>query len=152
MGRAMKNAYRAPFPKGKTCGPFCGGAMASVFFSALLIVLSTLGWGPARGQIATSASITKADAQKVLKTIGSDKAKTRIYCQMTRLGGQLLQANERGDANKVDELFEKMYDLKERLGSEYTALIDGLQEVDPDSEVGHEITSTLDALDNLCGG
>ena len=31
-------------------------------------------------------------------------------------------------------------------------MIDGLQGIDPESEVGHEISSTLDALDNLCRG
>ena len=31
-------------------------------------------------------------------------------------------------------------------------MIDGLQDIDPQSEVGQEISSTLDALDNLCGG
>ena len=33
-----------------------------------------------------------------------------------------------------------------------TALIDELENIEPESEVGHEISSTLDALDNLCGG
>jgi hypothetical protein len=27
-----------------------------------------------------------------------------------------------------------------------------LEDIDPESEVGQEISSTLDALDNLCGG
>jgi hypothetical protein len=136
----------------KTARPSERGTMTSAFFSALVIVLSTLCWGSAPAQIATAASITNADAQTVLKAISSDKAKTQIYCQMTRLGGQLLQANDRGDSKKVDELFEKMYELGKKLGSEYTALIDGLQDIDPESEVGHEISSTLDALDNLCAG
>jgi hypothetical protein len=135
----------------RTARPSERGTMTSAFFSALVIVLSTLCW-EARAQIATPASISKADAQKILQTISSDKAKTRIYCQMTRLGGQLLQANERGDSRKVDELFEKMYEMGKKLGSEYTALVDGLQDIDPESEVGHEISSTLDALDNLCAG
>jgi hypothetical protein len=135
----------------KTAQPYERGT-TSALLSALVIVLSILCSGSARAQIATPASVTKADAQKVLKTISSDKAKTRIYCQMTRLGAQLVQANERGDAKKFDELFEKMYALERKLGAEYTALIDGLEDIDPESEVGHEISSTLDALDNLCGG
>jgi hypothetical protein len=62
------------------------------------------------------------------------------------------QANETGDAKKFDTLFQKIYELGKKLGPEYTALIDGLQDTDPKSEVGQEISSTLDALDNLCGG
>ena len=42
--------------------------------------------------------------------------------------------------------------IGKKMGPEYTALIEGLQDTDPESEVGHEISSTLDALDNLCGG
>ena len=45
-----------------------------------------------------------------------------------------------------------MYQLGKKLGPEYTALIDELENIEPESEVGHEISSTLDALDNLCGG
>jgi hypothetical protein len=92
------------------------------------------------------------DAQKVLKIISSDKAKTRIYCDMAKLGDQMEQANEKGDSKKFDELFQRMYELGKKLGPEYAALIDGLQDIDPESEVGQQISSTLDALDNLCGG
>ena len=99
-----------------------------------------------------SPKVTKADAQKVLMIISSDKAKTRIYCQMARLGDQMQQANEQGDSKKFDQLFQRMYELGKKLGPEYAALIDGLQDIDPQSEVGQEISSTLDALDNLCGG
>ena len=106
----------------------------------------------AQAQKPTPAKVTKADAQKVLRIISSDKAKTRIYCEMANLGNQLEQANETGDSKKFDALFQRMYELGEKLGPEYAALIDGLQDIDPESEVGQEISSTLDALDNLCGG
>jgi hypothetical protein len=100
----------------------------------------------------TPANVTKADAQKVLKIISSNKAKIRIHCEMAKLGHQMEQANETGDAKKFDALFQRMYALGKKLGPEYAALIDGLQDIDPESEVGQEISSTLDALDNLCGG
>jgi hypothetical protein len=98
------------------------------------------------------AKVTKADAQKVLKIISGDKVKTRIYCQMAKLGNQMEQANETGDAKKFDALFQRMYELGKKLGPEYAALIDGLQDIDPESDVGQELSSTLDALENLCGG
>ena len=106
----------------------------------------------AQAQRPTPAKVTKADAQKVLKIISSNKAKTRIYCEMAKLGDQMEQANETGDAKNFDALFQKMYQLGKKLGPEYVALIDGLQDIDPQSEVGQEISSTLNALDNLCGG
>jgi hypothetical protein len=135
----------------KTAQPYERGT-TSALLSALVIVLSILCSGSARAQIATPASVTKADAQKVFKIISGDKAKTRVYCQMARLGHQMEQANETEDSKKFDALFHRMYELGKKLGPEYAALIDELQDIDPQSEVGQEISSTLDALDNLCGG
>src|SRR5262245_3468202 len=105
-----------------------------------------------QAQTPAPSKVTKADAQKVFKIISGDKAKTRVYCQMARLGHQIEQANEAGDSRKFDALFNRMYELGKKLGPEYAALVDGLQDIDPQSEVGQEISSTLDALDNLCGG
>jgi hypothetical protein len=105
----------------------------------------------AQAQKLTPARVTKADAQKVLKIISRDKAKTRFYCEMAKLGARMEQANETGDSKKFDKLFQRIYELGKKLGPEYTVLIDGLQDIDPESEVGQEINSTLDALDNLCG-
>ena len=106
----------------------------------------------AQAQTPAPTQVTKADAQKVLKIISGDKAKTRVYCQMAKLGEQTEQANETGDSNKFDALFQRMSELGKKLGPEYAALIDVLQDIDPVSELGQEISSTLDALDNLCGG
>ena len=106
----------------------------------------------AQAQTPAPTQVTKADAQKVLKIISGDKAKTRVYCQMAKLGEQMEQANETGDSNKFDALFQRMSELGKKLGPEYAALIDVLQDIDPVSELGQEISSTLDALDNLCGG
>jgi ABC-type transporter MlaC component len=120
----------------------------------LIVTILVIAAAPicAQAQKLTPVRVTKADAQKVLKIISSDKAKTRIYCEIAELGDQMEQANEKGDAKKFDELFQKMYELGKTLGPEYAALIDGLQDIDPESDVGREISSTLDALDNLCGG
>jgi hypothetical protein len=50
---------------------------------------------------------------------------------MAKFGDQVEHANETGDAKKFDALFQKMYQLGKKLGPEYTALIDGLQDIDP---------------------
>jgi hypothetical protein len=97
--------------------------------------------------------VTKADAQEVLKIISGDKAKTQSYCDMTRLDEQIKQAKEKKDSKTVNELSQKLDLLEEKLGPEYVALIDGLEDIDPKSEVALEIESILDDLyDNLCGG
>jgi hypothetical protein len=120
----------------------------------LIVTILVIAAAPAYAQVqnSTPARVTKADAQKVLTIISSDKVKTRIYCQMAKLGNQIEQANEMGDAKKFDALFQRMYELGKKLGPEYAALIDGLQDINPESEVGQEISSILDALDNLCRG
>ena len=94
---------------------------------------------------------TKVDAQKVLKIISGDKAKSQIYCDMTQLGEQIAQANEKKDNKAVDELSQKLVALEEKLGP-YAALMDGLQDINPESKVGQEIESVLIGLDRLCGG
>ena len=116
----------------------------------ILVIAAAPVW--ALAQNSTPAKVSKADAQKVLKIISGDKTKTRIYCQMAKLGRQMEQVNETGDSEKFDALLQRVYDLGKKLGPEYAALVDALQDIDPQSEVGQEISSTLEALDNLCGG
>ena len=48
------------------------------------------------------------------------------------------------------QLHEQMDELAAKLGPEYIALIGELQDMDPDSEDGKEIASTLGTLDKLC--
>ena len=104
----------------------------------------------AQAQKPSAANVTKADAQKVVKMISGDKAKTQTYCDMAKLGEQIEQANEKKETKKADELSQKMDELGTKLGPEYVALMDGLKEIDAESQDGQEIGSTLEALDKLC--
>jgi hypothetical protein len=55
------------------------------------------------------------------------------------------------DKKKIDDLNRQMDELAAKLGSEYVALVGGLEEMDPDSKDSKEINSTLDKLDDkLC--
>jgi len=93
---------------------------------------------------------TKADAQKVIKIVSSDKAKTQIYCDIAKLGEAIEQADQKKDTKKVEELAQKADEMGAKLGPEYVALIDGLQEMDQNSKDGQEIGTMLEALDKLC--
>ena len=104
----------------------------------------------AQAQTPSAAKVTKADAQKVLKIISDDKAKTQTYCDILTLGVEIEEADQNKDAKKTDELNQKMDELTKKLGPEYVALMDGLQDINPNSQVGQEIGSTLSALDKLC--
>jgi hypothetical protein len=118
----------------------------------LIVAISVLAAAPSDAwSQQPAAKVTKADAQRVLKIIQSDKAKTQIFCEMAKIGNQLETINEQADSKKFAELSQKMDEIGKKLGPEYGALIEGLQDIEPRSEVGQEISSTLDALDHLCG-
>jgi hypothetical protein len=105
----------------------------------------------AQAQNTPPAKVTKADAQNVYKIISSDKTKSRAFCDIARLADQMEEANAKKDSKKVDELSLKADELGKKLGPECAALMDGIQDVDPSSEAGQEIASTMQALDKLCG-
>jgi peptidoglycan hydrolase CwlO-like protein len=94
--------------------------------------------------------VTKAGAQKVIKTISSDKGKNQTYCDIGKLGAQIDEAEQKKDMKRIDELNQKMEELATKLGPEYVALMDGLQDIDPDSKDAQEIGSMLEALDKSC--
>jgi hypothetical protein len=94
--------------------------------------------------------VTKADVQKIIKIIGGDKAKTQAFCDIGKLGDQMEQANARRDSKKVEELSLKADELGKQLGPEWAALMDGIQDVDPESEIGQEIRSMMQDLDKEC--
>ncbi len=97
-----------------------------------------------------NAAKLKAYAQKVVDIISGDKAKTQIYCDIGKLSAEVEEADQKEDAKKVDELSQKIDEMEEQLGPKYTALADALQDVDPESEEGQDIGSTLQSLDKLC--
>ena len=104
----------------------------------------------AHAQPPSAAKVSKADAQKVLKIISGDKVKSQTYCDIAELDDQIDKADEKKDTERADELYRKRAELATTLGPEYAALMDGVQDVDPNSQIGKEIGSVLSALDKLC--
>ena len=92
----------------------------------------------------------RADAQKVFEMISGDKGKLQVFCDMGKLVDQMEEANEKKDFKKLEELTLKADELGRKLGPEYGALMNGIQNVDPDSQDGRQISSTIQALDELC--
>lgn len=101
----------------------------------------------AQAQEISSVKIKK-DAQKVVKIISGDKSKTRSYCDLVKVSNQIEQVEP--NSKNADELNQQIDELSAKLGPEYITLTGELQDMDPDSEDGKEITSTLEALDKLC--
>ena len=112
----------------------------------LVVAILVIAAVPVCAQAQKPSAVSKADAQKVLKIISGNKAKTQIYCDITKLVEQITE----GDENETDGLYQKIDELAKKLGPEYAALMDGLQEIDPESKVGQEIESVLMALQRLC--
>ncbi len=111
----------------------------------LLISLCLLIWAPyAQGQ---QADNLKTDAQKIVSIISADQAKTRAYCQMRELGEQIEQAAQDPDRRKTQTIVEKINGLEKQLGAEYLALIDALNDADPNSKDVQDILSMFDRLD-----
>ena len=95
--------------------------------------------------------MTKGDAQKVATIIRSDKAKTQTYCEINKVSEQMNQAYGKNYKKMVDELSQKIERLEKILGSEYVALMDGLQKLGPENNKRvAEIMSQFAALDRLC--
>ena len=113
-------------------------------FAALVIVVAPV--------CAQAQKPTRADAQKVFEIISGDRAKLQAFCDIAKLGDQMEEANGKNDSKKVEELELKADELGRKLGPEYAALMNGLQNMDPKSEDIQQISLIiLKALDKLCG-
>lgn len=113
---------------------------------AILVIAAV----PVCAQAQKPAKVTKEDAQKVFDIVSGDKAKLQAYCDLGKLGDQMAEANEEKDSKKFEELSRKADELPKELGPEFTALMNGLPDIDPDSEDGQAINSTIVTLDKLC--
>ena len=113
------------------------------------ILLTTVVPVYAHAQRPSEPKVTKAEAQKVVKIISGNKAKTQTYCDMAKLFNEIERAGGK-NFKKTAELNRKLDELAKRLGPEYAALVNGIPNVKPNSQEGKEISSTLAALDSLC--
>jgi hypothetical protein len=93
---------------------------------------------------------TIADAQKLVQIISSDKAKLKAYCDIGKLQGQMESAYQKNDTKALDALGAKADSLAEQIGPEYAKLVDGLEEVDPNSAEGQQFTAVFDTLHKQC--
>jgi hypothetical protein len=79
-----------------------------------------------------------ANAQNLFKIISSDKRKIQIFCKIADLGNQLDQADQVLDAKKVEEVSRQLDEWQGKL-PEFTALVGGLTDLDPNSEGAQEL-------------
>jgi hypothetical protein len=91
-----------------------------------------------------------ADAQKVVQTIGNDKAKLQAYCELGKLEDQMAKAEEGNDTKTVEALVAKVDALAQQIGPEYVRIIEGLEEVDPSSAEGQKFAAVFNTLHDKC--
>jgi predicted ribosome quality control (RQC) complex YloA/Tae2 family protein len=117
----------------------------------LLIVASLLiSTAPSYAQRQQEGTKLKARAQRMISSISSDKAKLRAYCELTDVGGQLVEAAEEKDEKKANALMAKVDELESIIGSEYHSLFDALYEADQNSKDVQDMLLMFASLDESC--
>lgn len=118
----------------------------------VLFAIPALAYGQQGGSPPNVPKPTKADVQKVVQIISSDKVKLQAYCDSKKLYDQMGAAYQKKDSKSADALSKQADALVGKLGPEYSKMMDGLEQVDPNSSEGKEFMSVLSGLDNLCTG
>jgi hypothetical protein len=99
---------------------------------------------------ATMPKPTVADIQKLVQTIGADKAKLKTYCDIGALQDQMDQAEQKKDAKTLQTLGAKVDGLAKQLGPDYEKVMGGLDQVDPNSAEGKKYTAMFEPLFKQC--
>jgi hypothetical protein len=118
------------------------------FLAAIALVLAVPAF--AQQQEAAPPKPTKAEVEKLVTAITGDKKRVSQYCEMVKLYNEAYEAGEKKDDKKAEELAEKADQIGEQLGDDYARVIDGLAEVDPESEEGKALFAAFEPLDNAC--
>jgi hypothetical protein len=93
---------------------------------------------------------TKVDVQNLVQIVTSDKVKTQAYCDLTKLEDRVKAVQQNTNPKTVETLTKQTKALIDKLGPEYFKLMDGLEQVDPNSSEAKEFMSILSELDKRC--
>lgn len=93
---------------------------------------------------------SKADVQKVVQIVTGDKTKSQAYCDLSKLNDDMMAADQKKDEKALDALGKQADALIDKIGPEYSKMMDGLDQVDPNSPEGKEYEAILSGLDKLC--
>ena len=98
----------------------------------------------------TAPKPTIAQVRKLVKMISSNKAKLKTYCDANQLDEQIVEAERRKDSHALEDLNAKADSLERQISPEYTKVMDGLEEVDPNSAEGKQIAAAINTLMKQC--
>ncbi len=91
------------------------------------------------------------DAQKLVQSISRDKDKLRAYCEIDKIQEQLDQAEEKNDIKEFDALIAKIDSPSQQVGPDYIRVMEGFNDVDPNSAEGQKFTAVFEPLHKQCG-
>jgi hypothetical protein len=120
--------------------------VAASLFAAVPVVAFAQKDGPATNV----PKPTLADAQKLVQLITGDKAKLQAYCEIGKIQEEMEKADQKNDTKALETLGAKADSLAQQVGPEYTKVMDGLEEVDPESAEGKQFTAVFATLIKQC--
>jgi len=122
----------------------------SVAAISALAAIPALAYAQQGGPQPNVPKLTKADVLIVVQIVTKDKAKTQAYCDLPKLYDQIQAAEQKEDSDTIQALTKQADALVDKLGPEYFKLMDGLEQVDPDSSEAKEFMSIFSELDKRC--
>jgi hypothetical protein len=121
-----------------------------VMAASLFAALPTIAYAQQNGSAAKAPKPTVADVQKLVQTINGDKAKLQTYCDMGKVLAQIDQAEQKKDTKAVNTLGAKADSLAQQLGPDYSRIMDGLNNVDPNSAEGKRFSALFEPIYKQC--
>ncbi|HUI96496.1 MAG TPA: hypothetical protein VLX44_12140 [Xanthobacteraceae bacterium] len=121
-----------------------------VIAAAVLAATPAFAQGQMGGPQQKAPKPTKAQVQQVVQSVVADKSKLQAYCALGKLQQEMSQLDEKKDAKKAEELANQADAQAQKLGPEFGTMMDGLDEVDPNSAEGKEYMAILENLDKQC--
>ena len=98
----------------------------------------------------TAPKPTIAQVRKLVQVISSNKAKLKAYCDANQLDEQIAEAERRKDSHALEALNAKADGLERQISPEYAKVMDGLEEVDPNSAEGKQIAAAINTPMKQC--
>jgi hypothetical protein len=116
----------------------------------LSITVPVIAFAQKENPTKTAPKPTIAQVRKLVQTISSNKAKLKAYCDANQLDEQIVEAGRRKDSHALEDLNAKVDSLERQISPEYTKVMDGLEEVDPNSADGKQIAAAISTLMKQC--
>ena len=117
---------------------------------SLLAVVPSIASAQQNSPAANAPKPNVADVQKLVQTISSDKTKLQAYCDMGKVLAQLDQAQQKKDTKTVKALGAKADGLAQQLGPDYSRIMDGLDDIDPNSADGKRFSALFEPIYKQC--